>query len=556
MNLTPSDKAIQYAKDTVSGKIPNCKWVILACQRFLNDLENTKWQYIYDRDKADRAVLFMEKMPHIKGEWAARDEKLRFEPWQCFIECNIFGWIHKKTGYRRFRTIFELIPRKNSKSTKAAARGIYLLAADGETGAEIYSGASTEKQAYEVFRPAWMMVNKLPALQKKFNITLAGNPKNPGTMYKTADMSKFETVIGKPGDGASPHAALIDEYHEHDSDHTVETMQTGMGARRQPLLCIITTAGSNLSGPCFEMQQEMQRVLEGTVKDETIFACIFGIDIEDDWSSPESLKKANPNYNISVSEEFLLSQLEQAKRSASKQNAYRTKHLNEWVGAKTAWMDILAWQRQEKKMTMEDFKDCFCHVSADLSSKKDVTAIDITFEKNGQYYSFKKFFAPEQAAEENEKYREFITAGCLELTDGFMIDQQAIEDYLIYLGKNFKVVDYAFDEWQADYMMTRLSKLKAEVIKFPFNTKNISPPMKQIEALILDGKYWHDGNPMMTWMVGNVSAKLNINDDIFPNKARPNDPKCKKDGVDVAIMSMGRWMIEEKPKAEYKIFFV
>lgn len=585
--MTACDKALNYAKDVVSGKLPNCKWVRLACQRFLDDLErqNTPgFPYLFDTVKADRAVKFMEKMPHIKGKWATDGGTIVFEPWQCFIECNIFGWVHATTKKRRFRVVFELIPRKNAKSTKAAARGIYLFAADGETGAEIYSGATSEKQAFEVYRPAWEMVKRLPELCDHFGIEQAGNPKNPGTMFVMRGMSKFEVMIGKPGDGASPHAALIDEYHEHDTDHMVETMQTGMGAREQPLLCVFTTAGSNLAGPCYEMQQDMQRILERVVVDETVFCIMFGIDPEDRWDDPKSLIKANPNYGVSVYEDFLLSQLEQAKRSSSKQNAFRTKHLNEWVGAKTAWMNMMAWMRQiamideqgnihdaeavlkngikARVVTMDDFKNDLCHVAVDLSSKKDTTAVDITFRRvikdENHYFTFKKFFVPEAATEENEKYKEFSLTKSVEITEGFMTDQEAIEDFIIYLAKNYKIIDVAFDEWNADYMMTRLQKQKINVVKFPFRTQYVSQPMKNIEALTLDGKYWHENNPMMNWMMANVAAKPNIKDDIYPNKARVNDEKCKIDGVAVAIMSMGRWQVEDGEPQPYEptMFFM
>lgn len=559
--MTPSEKAKKYAKDVVSGKLPNCKWVRLACQRFLDDLERAKskdWPYRYDAAAADRFVNFLQKLPHVKGKWAQKRETYIAEPWQAFIDCNIFGWLHKKTGLRRFRKSYEKVPRKNGKSFRFAGRGVYMAFLDGEPGAEVYSGATSEKQAFEVFRPAWQMVDQLPELQEAFGISLAGNARNPGTLFRTEDMSKFETVIGNPGDGSSPHCALVDEYHEHDTDRMIETMETGMGAREQALLSTITTAGDNLAGPCFEFEQEMQRILERVVIDETIFCIMYGIDIEDPWDDESSLIKANPNFGVSVSPDFLFAQLAQARRSASKQNSFRTKHLNEWVGAKTAWMNMVAWMRQAKEMRLEDFKAIPCMVSTDLSSKKDITAVDVTFFANGDYFSFKKFFAPEKAADENEKYMEFVTSGHLELTDGFMLDQEVVDEYLIWLGKNFKVIDYSFDPWQADYMMNRLAKLKADVVKFPKRTEHFSEPMKQLEALVLDGKYFHDNNPVMNWMMANVAAKLNINDDIFPNKARPYDPKCKIDGVDVAIMSMGRWMVidNKPPEKEYKMLFV
>lgn len=573
--MTPCEKALKYANDVVSGKIPNCKWVRLCAQRFLSDLKRQgqpDFPYVFDTARADRVVMFMEMMPHVKGKWARGGQTLILENWQCFIECNLFGWVHKNTGLRRFRVSFELIPRKNAKSTRAAARGIYLFALDDEAGAEVYSGATTEKQAHEVFKPAWLMAQRREDLRNAFGIEQTGNAKNVGTMYTAADMSKFEVVIGKPGDGASPHGAIIDEYHEHDTDHMVDTMQTGMGAREQPLLSIVTTAGSNLSGPCFAMQQDMQRILEGVVKDETVFAIMYGIDETDKWDEPASLIKANPNYGISVFEDFLISQLAQAKRSASKQNAYRTKHLNEWVGAKTAWMNMSAWMQQikwvkytntekvvvERAITMEDCKHLPCHVSIDLASKKDVTAVDITFKDGEHYYSFKKFFVPEAALEDNEKYQEFSLGGWLEITDGSMVDQEALEDYLCSIpAAGYNVIDFAFDAWNADYLMSRLQKKGFKVIRFPFRTQYVSGPMKTIEALVLDGKYWHDNNPVTNWMYTNVAAQVNAKDDIYPNKARPSDEKCKIDAVATAIMSMGRWLVTEtEGQKTYGVFFI
>lgn len=260
--------AKKYAHDVLEGKIVAGQYVRLACQRFINDLKRTDWDYVFSPEYADRQRRFVERMPHTKGKWAAAKQNLVLEPWQVFIEANIFGWVNKNTGKRRFRESYEEIGRKNGKSCRMAARGLYMFCADGEAGAEVYSGATSEKQAYEIFRPAWTMANKRQALRDRFGIELAGNPKNPGTMFITNDMSKFETLIGKPGDGASPHAALIDEYHEHDSNQMIDAMRTGMGAREQPLLSIITTAGSDLGSPCFDYRKDIIRILEGNVEDD------------------------------------------------------------------------------------------------------------------------------------------------------------------------------------------------------------------------------------------------------------------------------------------------
>uniref|UniRef100_UPI003F7E55B7 terminase large subunit n=1 Tax=Xanthomonas sp. 0924 TaxID=2835534 RepID=UPI003F7E55B7 len=534
---SPSDMGKDYARRVVAGKIPACEFVRLACQRFLDDLKRTgkDWPYKFDAAKADRALKFMQLMPHTKGKWAAKKQQLVFEPWQCFIECNLFGWVHKDSGLRRFREAYEEEPRKNGKSLRLAARGLYLFAADGEAGAEVYSGATSEKQAYEIYRPAWQMVSKLPQLRARFGIEQAGNPKNPGSMFTMEDMSKFEPMIGKPGDGSSPHAALIDEYHEHDTDHMVDAMQTGMGAREQPLLSIITTAGTNLGGPCYEKRRDVIRILRGEVVDETVFGIIYALDEGDRWDDPASLVKANPNFGISVFEPFLLAQLAQAKRSASKQNAFRTKHLNDWVGAKTAWMNMLAWQRQKRAFAIEDFASCKCYVGVDLASKLDVAAAVLLFEKGDSYYAIPRFYVPEAALEDNEKYGNFILDEAMVATPGNMTDYAFIEEDLKEFAAQTELINIAFDPAQAAYLMTRLGQAGLPVIEMAQTVRNLSEPMKEVEALTLARRLWHDGNPAMTWMVGNVVARLDAKEHVYPRKETPGN---KIDGAVALILAM------------------
>lgn len=555
---SPTQSAERYARDVLSGHVPACGYVRLACQRFINDLARTDWPYIYDAAKADRAVRFMEKMPHTKGKWSAKHERLLFANWQRFIECNIFGWVHKDTGLRRFREAYEEIPRKNGKSARLAARGIYLFCADGEAGAEVYSGATSEKQAHEVYRPAWMMVRKLEKLRERFGIEQSGNQKNPGPMYVTEDLSRFEALIGKPGDGASVHAAIIDEYHEHDSDHMADAMKTGMGAREQPLLSYITTAGTNLSGPCYEKRKDVIRILEGQITDDAVFGIIYTIDESDRWDDPDSLVKANPNYAVSIFPEFLLSQLAVARRSASKQSAFRTKHLNQWVGARTVWMNMLAWQRQKRSYEIEDFAGCPCWLAVDLASKKDVAALMMLWECDAQFFAKPRFYVPESAVEDNEKYQSFIAAGDMIATPGSMIDQAFIEEDILKIAGAVNLQDAGFDEWQANYLISRLQNttLKDKVIAFNQVVRNMSDPMKEVEARTLARTLWNDGNSCMTWMMGNVAARIDAKDNIYPRKDNDNDPLCKIDGPVALIMAMGRALAGRESGKKYDLLFV
>ncbi|MGL5485832.1 MAG: terminase large subunit, partial [Shewanella sp.] len=327
-----------YARDVVSGKIPACRYVKLACQRHLDDLEKQKdkdWPYRFDKDIAERVCVFVQMLPHTKGEWAAKRQCITLEPWQRFNLMNVFGWVKKGSGTRRFREAYNEIPRKNGKSALASGVGLYCFAMDGEFGAEVYSGATTEKQAWEVFRPARLICQRTPQLCEAKGIEV-----NASNMNIPADGSRFEPLIGNPGDGQSPHCALVDEYHEHDDDALYTTMVTGMGARLQGLIYIITTAGSNIEGPCYDKRREVIAMLEGAIPNDELFGIIYTIDPEDDWTSPDSLRKANPNFGVSVFEDFLISQQRRAIASPRFTNKFKIKHLNVWVSAKSAFFNM------------------------------------------------------------------------------------------------------------------------------------------------------------------------------------------------------------------------
>ena len=528
-------KALRYAKRVIAGSIPAGKLVKLACQRFIDDLSRDDLEF--REVEATAACRFIETLPHIKGKWASKRELLILADWQVFIVCAIFGFY--KDGLRRFVEVYIEVPRKNGKSTLAAAIALYMFCESREEGAEVYSGATTERQAWEVFRPLREMVKRSPALKGHYDITVAAK-----SLYIESVGARAEPLIGKPGDGASPILAVVDEYHEHVTDELYDTMRTGMGARDEPLMLVITTAGDNLSGPCHEKRDDVQRILEGQVEDDAIFGIIYCIDEGDDWDTIESVIKANPNYGVSVSKRFLEQQLQQARRSATKQNSYKTKHCNLWVGAKVAWMNMLAWQRQKQEIDYDSLAGCRAWLGLDLASKKDVAAICALVETPAGLVTFQRFFAPEGA--ENDKYLQYATDGHLELTPGNATDYTMIEDEIIALNKHLDCQEVGFDQWQAQYMAQRLLKGGIPMTEFPHQVRTFSDPMKEIESMTLDDKLNHDGNPAMTWMVGNVTASKDKKDNIYPNKARPNDERCKIDGLVALIMAMGLYLRAEE----------
>jgi phage terminase large subunit-like protein len=482
-------------------------------------------------------------MPHIKGDWAARGQRLHLEAWQTFILASIFGWVHRDTGKRRFRVADLIVPRKNAKSTLAAVIGLYMLAIDGEFGAEVYSGATSQDQALEVFRPALLMTRATPLFRSNFNVS--ANASNLAVVEKNA---KFEPVIGKPGDGASPSCAIVDEYHEHKTPELYETMQTGMGARSQPLMLVITTAGTDISGPCFLHQKELEKVLEGTLENDQRFGIIFTIDEDDDWTSETVLIKANPNFGISVDAEFLKLQQRDAQADPRKQNVFKTKHLNVWVAAASPWLNLYNLQRcGDSSLRVEDFRGEDCIAGLDLASKQDIASRVYVFrreiEGEDHYYAISRNYVPQAAVDkpENAHYQGWVNSGHLIATSGNMIDLSQIEDEIFADAETVVIREVAKDPWGGQQLGANLAAQGFEVVDIPQQVRYLSEPMKMIQALVDAGRFHHDGNPCYVWQLSNVEVMPDRNENIFPRKLRAGN---KIDAAIATVVAMNRALVD------------
>lgn len=539
-------RAEQYAKDVINGKIVANKWIKLACQKHFDDKKASKnkdFLYQFDPKKAERVAKFIQLLPHTKGKWASSGEKICLEAWQIFACCIPFGWVKKSDHKRRYRKILIFVCRKNGKSAIAAGIANYMFCADGEFGAEVYSGATTEKQAWEVFLPAKKMVERTPALKEHFGIEV-----NASNMNRPVDGSRFEPIIGKPGDGSSPSCAIVDEYHEHKNNDLYDTMETGMGAREQPLMLVITTAGSTIGGACHMMIQDAQKMLEGVLQIPDLWAILYGKDVDDDWTSETALLKANPNIDISVSAEFLQARLRDAKNSATKQNVFRTKHLNEWVGAKNAWLNMTKWMQAPKRKTLKELENRPCYIGLDLATKIDMVALVLLFvptEEDPNYHVHGRYYLPdirilEELDSNSERYRGFDNEGLLTLTMGEVVDFDVIKEDLNQFLDRFDVKEVAFDPWQATQLAQEMEKDGAVMVEVRHTVANLSEPMKECEALILQKRLAHGNCPILTWQASNVVAKVDVKDNIYPNKERAEN---KIDGMVALIMALSRAMV-------------
>ncbi|HDY7487894.1 TPA: terminase large subunit [Vibrio vulnificus] len=548
------DQAERFAKQILAGKIPACKYVKLACQRHFDDVASSKkkeYPYKFDKAEAQRRIDFIELLPHTKGEWAFKRQLLTLEPWQKFGMAMTFGWKRKADGMRRFRESYWEVNRKNGKSAIAAGVGLSCFVQDREFGAEVYSGATTEKQAWEVFRPARLMVKRTPLLADA-----AGIEVNASNMNRPSDGARFEPIIGNPGDGASPSCALIDEYHEHDSDNLYATMLTGMGARKQPLMLIITTAGANIEGPCYDKRREVIEMLEGLVPSDELFGWIWTIDEEDDWKDPEVLAKANPNIGVSVYKEYLISQQQRAIKQPRFTNRFKTKHLGIWVTAKTGFFNMAQWEKlKDETLTLDQFEGQPCVLGFDLARKLDMNSMSRIFWRDidgkRHYYSVApKFWVPEDTVFDSdnqklaEKYQKWVNQGLMYATDGAEVDYREILEEAKEANRINPVLSSPIDPFGATNLGHQLDDEGLEPVTIVQNYTNMSDPMKEIEAAIASGRFHHDGNPIMTWCMANVIGKyLPGNDDVVRPIKQGNDNKI--DGAVTLIMGVGRIMVPD-----------
>lgn len=550
-------RATDYAQRCVDGVEGAGRLETLAAQRFISDLQKQgtpDFPFVVDEVKGNRACRFHELLPHIKGQWAKpeyvdgkfRYAKIELEDWQVFIEFQIFAWVHMTTGLRRFRRDYEEIARKNAKSTRVAARQLYMLTADGEQGAHCYSAATTGDQAREVFDVSRNMALREPEFLARFGVEVG---KQDIVVAGSASSYRPLNAEGSTLDGLNIHSGVVDEVHAHKTRSVWDVLDTATGARSQPLLTAITTAGSDRSGVCYELRAYTIKVLEGVITDESWFGIVFTIDEGDDWRDPKIWRKANPNLGISVNLEDMQAACRKAEAMPSAVGNFLTKRLNVWVNADSAWMDMRAWDRcANPHLTLDDIKHLPCWVPLDLASKVDIAAAPVIAhdEEADRWYCVTKarFWLPERAVETgvNSQYDGWVRADYLNVTPGEVTDYDQIEEQLRDDARLLlDLREIPFDPFQATQLSGHMLAEGLPMVEMRPTVLNLSEPMKQLEALVLQGptKFQHDGNPAMTWMISNVVCHRDNKDNIYPRKERNEN---KIDGPVAVIMGIGRAM--------------
>jgi phage terminase large subunit-like protein len=466
----------------------------------------------------------MEKHPHEKG--AKQGQPFLLEDWQVWLICNIFGWVDE-SGIRKYREAFILCPRGQGKSPLAALILLWMTFFDGERGAEGLTAATTEKQANEVFGPAKHFVREVPAY-KKLGITAAAK-----SIFSTRTGAKLHPIIGKAKYGSAPYVCVMDEAHQLPDSQQYDMFRTGLAKRRNSLLLTVTTAGvSSTENPAYQLQLDCQKILEGVIDNDRIFAAIYTADPEIDWSSLNALKMANPNLGVSIDTEALMLDQKEAVRNPARQNAFRAMHLNQWMTASSAWMNIQVWNKcADPALTAESCKDLPCWIGSDLASKLDLAAMVTLFRRDidgrPHYYCFSRAYLPEERinAPECQHYQRWAKQGHLTATSGSSIDYSIIEADALSDIAQFQVREVAYDARYADQWSQRVSEQSGiERVVVPPSPAELSPAMKELEAAVYDGRFHFDGHPVLTWCISNVlTAETPAGNYRMPEKERPEN---------------------------------
>lgn len=558
---------IRYAERVVAGEIVACELVRLSCQRFLNDMKDGQERGItFSEPRAQHILNFYKFVPHVKGALAG--QPIALMDWHIFILINIFGFIipliDENTGevvlrndgssrpvmVRRFRTAYNEVARKNAKSTLSSGVGLYMTGADGEGGAEVYSAATTREQARIVFEDAKSMIKQArPTLGRLFEF-------NKLAIFQEQTSSRFSPLSSDANnlDGLNIHCAIVDELHAHKTRDVWDVLETATGARLQSLLFGITTAGFNKEGICYELRDYTIKVLRGQVEDDTFFGIIFTLDSDDDPFDEKVWQKANPGLGICKRWDDLRRLAKKAREQVSARHNFFTKHMNLWVTAESAWMDMMKWDQSDYIAPQHELKTYPLWVGVDLSNKIDIcSAVKVWQANNGHVHADFKFWLPEGRLERcsrqmAELYRKWAELDKLILTDGDVIDHGQIKEELQAWVAGESLREIGFDPWSATQFSLALAEEGLPLVEVPQTVRNFSEAMKGVEALVYGGKFHHSNHPVMNWMMSNVTVKPDRNDNIFPNKSTP---EAKIDGPTALFTGMSRLLINGGGDADF-----
>lgn len=540
------DKYLKYAQDVVSGKQVAGKLIRLSCQRYLDLMNDTRYEF--RPDKCERVLSFVSKLKHYQGKCAGKPFVL--EEWQKWIIYSIFGFYYRDSNERLVKKALLTVGRKNGKSFLIAAMALYMLIADGEPAAQVLNIANNTKQAHLLFEMQQKLVKCLDP-KHKYTKTLRDSIQVP----KTSSYSQVLSSDSSGHDGSSPSTYILDEVHEMKDSKLWDVMISGTGFRVSPLGICISTSGFLLNGFLHNYRDVCIDILEHRKEDDEQFAAIYELDDEDDWTDEKNWVKANPNLDVTVTRKYLEGQIRSAINDSALEVSVKTKNFNMWVSSKEIWISDDKIRKVMSPVNLDDYKDEDCFMGVDLSAVSDLTSTTIMFppnpdrEINPDKFVFKTIiYLPESELTENVNsylYMIWKRENYLKVTSGNVVDYDYIlKDQININDKNY-VVNVAYDKWNATQWAINATEEGLPLTPYSQALGNFNGPTKTLERLIRTGMVVIDNNPIVRWAFSNVTLKLDQHENAKPTKA--NNEKSKKiDPVISMIQSLGGYL--ENPR--------
>jgi phage terminase large subunit-like protein len=503
--------------------------------------------------KAAQKVLdfFPECLKHVKGEKAGT--ALILENWEKAILANLFGW-KRQDGTRRYRTALIFIPKKNAKTTLAAGIVIYGLFCEGELGSEIYSAASTRDQAGLILQIVKGMIRQEPELQNRCQIY-----QHSIVINETNSFYKPLSSEAGVNEGINSQIVVVDELHKQPNRELVDVLDTSQAARRQPLMIYLTTSDYDRPSICNEVYDYACQVRDGILPDDKFLPVIYEAKDSDDWTKPEVWRKANPNYGVSVKEDFIKSQCDKAKNSPTFENTFKRLHLNIKTKQDVFWLLMDKFDECGEAFDPAMLLGRECYGGLDLSSTTDITSFSLIFpDPKVGYYWLGWFWIPAENAEKREQrdrvpYITWARQGLITLTSGNVIDYDVIRAFISNekdgLTTKYNIKEIASDRWAATQIITQLSGDGLAVVPFGQGYASMSAPTKELEKIILGRQFRHNGNPTLRWMASNVTVEMDAAGNLKPTKKKSTE---KIDGIVTTIMGLGRAMLRENKTSVYE----
>ena len=540
------DKYLKYAQDVVSGKQVAGKLIKLSCQRYLDLMNDTRYEF--RPDKCERVLSFVSKLKHYQGKCAGKPFVL--EEWQKWIIYSIFGFYYRDSNERLVKKALLTVGRKNGKSFLIAAMALYMLIADGEPAAQVLNIANNTKQAHLLFEMQQKLVKCLDP-KHKYTKTLRDSIQVP----KTSSYSQVLSSDSSGHDGSSPSTYILDEVHEMKDSKLWDVMISGTGFRVSPLGICISTSGFLLNGFLHNYRDVCIDILEHRKEDDEQFAAIYELDDEDDWKDEKNWVKANPNLGVTVTRKYLEGQIRSAINDSALEVSVKTKNFNMWVSSKEIWISDDKIRKVMSPVNLDDYKDEDCFMGVDLSAVSDLTSTTVMFppnpdrEINPDKFVFKTIiYLPESELTENVNsylYMIWKRENYLKVTSGNVVDYDYIlKDQININDKNY-VVNVAYDKWNATQWAINATEEGLPLTPYSQALGNFNGPTKTLERLIRTGMVVIDNNPIVRWAFSNVTLKLDQHENAKPTKA--NNEKSKKiDPVISMIQSLGGYL--ENPR--------